>query len=581
VFVDECHRTQGGDMNKQMKRWLASAVFIGFTGTPLLRRDKQTTREVFGTFIHTYKFNEAVADKVVLDLKYEARAVPQRLTSPKAVDDWFEKAAKGLNNYQKSMLRKRWATMEELMSSGERKRRIMADIIHDFGVRPRLNNDRGTAILVAASIYDACHYFRLFQNTNFGQHCGIITSFEPNHNAISQEPKDSDERYKFDTYTQHVLKPGLQTTTQYETEMKRRFIEEPANLKLLIVVSKLLTGFDAPSCTYIYLDNELRDHNLFQAICRTNRLDGEDKDYGHIVDYKESLENVQKALAVYTSDELDTDSCGEGAELTVKDWREEGRTKLDAAREALIYLCAPVKQPQGIEQHIHYFCGSAGDAAALNDTEPLRIAFYKAVAAYVRAYADLAQNLEEAGYSAAQIDAFEKETAFYTEVRAAIKNHAGEELDTKPFEADMRHLINTYIQADPADVLGDLSSLSLTELIIETGIHDAIARKLNEKGKLSNNAIAEGIINNVRKTIIRDQLTDPKFYEQMSKLLEDLIQQKARRHRKLRAVLEERRSAGQATGRQGRWRQLTAHRPAGQQRGGGAVQQPARRADGG
>lgn len=524
VFVDECHRTQGGDMNKQMKRWLASAVFIGFTGTPLLRRDKQTTREVFGTFIHTYKFNEAVGDKVVLDLKYEARAVPQRLTAPKAVDDWFEKAAKGLNNYQKSMLRRRWATMEELMSSGERKQRIMVDIIHDFGVRPRLSSDRGTAILVAASIYDACHYFRLFQNTHFGKHCGIITSFEPNHNAISQEPKDSDERYKFDTYTQYVLKTG-QSTTQYETEMKRRFIEEPTNLKLLIVVSKLLTGFDAPSCTYIYLDNELRDHNLFQAICRTNRLDGDDKDYGHIVDYKESLENVQKALAVYTSDELDTESCGDGAALTVKDWREEGRAKLDAAREALIYLCAPVKQPQGIEQHIHYFCGSASDAAALNDTEPLRIAFYKAVAAYVRAYADLAQNLGEAGYSATQIDAFEKETAFYTEVRAAIKNHSGEELDTKPFEADMRHLINTYIQADPADLLGNLSSLSLTELIIETGIHDAIARKLNEKGKLSNNAIAEGIINNVRKTIIRDQLTDPKFYAQMSELLEDLIQQ--------------------------------------------------------
>ena len=528
VFVDECHRTQGGDMNKQMKRWLASAVFVGFTGTPLLRRDKQTTREVFGTFIHTYKFDEAVADKVVLDLKYEARAVPQRLTSPKAVDDWFEKAAKGLNNYQKSILRKRWATMEDLMSSGERKQRIMADIIHDFGVRPRLSNDRGTAILVAASIYDACHYYRLFQNTSFGKHCGIITSFEPNHSAISQEPKDSDERYKFDTYTQHVLKAGsagFQNTTLYETEMKRRFIDEPANLKLLIVVSKLLTGFDAPSCTYIYLDNELRDHNLFQAICRTNRLDGEDKDYGHIVDYKESLDNVQKALAVYTSDELDTESGGEGAELTVKDWREEGRTRLDAAREALIYLCAPVKQPQGIEQHIHYFCGSASDASALSDTEPLRIAFYKAVAAYVRTYADLAQNLEEAGYSAVQIDAFEQETAFYSELRAAIKNHSGEELDTKPFEADMRHLINTYIQADPADLLGDLSSLSLTELIIETGIHDAIARKLNEKGRLSKNAIAEGIINNVRKTIIRDQLTDPKFYEQMSKLLEDLIQQ--------------------------------------------------------
>src|SRR5690606_22193894 len=162
--------------------------------------------------------------------------------------------------------------------------RIIASIIEDFSLKARLNNDRGTAILVAASIYDACHYFRLFQQTSFGKYCGVITSFEPNHNAISREAPDSDERYKYDTYTDYVLK-GFQSTKQYEDEMKRRFKEEPANLKLLIVVSKLLTGFDAPSCTYICLDNELRDHNLFQAICRTNRLDGEDKEYGHIVDF--------------------------------------------------------------------------------------------------------------------------------------------------------------------------------------------------------------------------------------------------------------------------------------------------------
>jgi type I restriction enzyme R subunit len=106
-----------------------------------------------------------------------------------------------------------------------------------------------------------------------------------------------------------------------------------------------------------------------------------------------------------------------------------------------------------------------------------------------------------------------------------MKKHSGEELDIKPFEADMRRLLNTYVQADPAVSLGNLGSLSLTELIIETGIHDAIARKLNAKGQLSNNAIAEGIINNVRQTIIRDQLTDPRFYAEMSQLLEDLIQQ--------------------------------------------------------
>ena len=526
VFVDECHRTQGGDMNKQMKRWLSKAVFIGFTGTPLLRKDKQTTRDVFGTYIHTYKFHQAVADKVVLDLKYEARTVPQQLTNKKAVDDWFENKTRGLNNYKKSELRRHWATMEKLMSSGGRKDRIVADIIHDFGTKPRLDNNRGTAILVAASIYDACHYLRMFKGTMFGAYCGVITSYQPNHNAISRETPNSDERYKFDTYTQHVLAKD-QTTKHYEDEMNRRFIEEPANLKLLIVVSKLLTGFDAPSCTYIYLDNELRDHNLFQAICRTNRLDGEDKDYGHIVDYKELFQNVQNAIAVYTSDELDIDDTdGDDGNVIVKDWLKEGKAKLDAAREALSYLCAPVSSPKEIEQFIHYFCGHASDPEALTNTEPLRITFYKSVSTFVRAYADLAQNLTEAGYSPSDAQALQKEADYYAEVREAVKMHSGEEFDIKPYEADMRHLINTYIQADSAKVLGDLETLSLTDLIIKTGIHNAIAQKLNAKGKASRDSIAEGIINNVRKTIIRDRLTDPRFYDEMSKLLDDLIKQK-------------------------------------------------------
>ena len=394
VFVDECHRTQGGDMNRQMKRWLEKAIFIGFTGTPLLRKDKRMTRDVFGTYIHTYKFHEGVADRVILDLKYEARDVPQRLTSQAAIDQWFEQKTRVLNNFQKAVLRKHWATMERLMSAGERKQRIIADIIEDFSLKPRLNNDRGTAILVTGSIYDACHYYRLFQNTPFGPHCGIITSYEPNQNAISREPANSDERYKYDTYKQHVLK-DRQTTKQYEKEAKRRFIEEPAQMKLLIVVSKLLTGFDAPSCTYIYLDNELRDHNLFQAICRTNRLDGDDKDYGHIVDFKELFGEMQEAIAVYSSDELDAESGGDDDNVHLKDWLSEGKKRLDEAREALSYLCEPVLPPREVEQYLHYFCGDAANPNALNETEALRISFYKAVAVYVRAFAAIAQDLAE------------------------------------------------------------------------------------------------------------------------------------------------------------------------------------------
>jgi type I restriction enzyme R subunit len=354
---------------------------------------------------------------------------------------------------------------------------------------------------------------------------GIVTSFEPYPNAISREPPDSDERYKYDTYKQYVL-PGFPNTEKYEAEIKRRFIEEPVNTKLLIVVDKLLTGFDAPSCTYIYLDNKLHDHNLFQAICRTNRLDGDDKDYGYIVDYQELFADVQQAIAVYSSDELDDEpGNGGGNNVYLKNWLEEGRKKLDEAREALHYLCEPVLLPHELEQFIRYFCGDAAPPESLTQTEPLRIAFYMAVATYLRAFAAIAPNLTEAGYTDDEADILRQESEFYAEVRSAIKHHSGEELDIKPYESDMRHLINTYIQAEPAQALGELGELSLTDLIIKTGIHDAITRKLNEKGKLSRNVIAETVINNVRKTIIRDRLTDPRFYEQMSKLLDDLIQQ--------------------------------------------------------
>ncbi len=279
----------------------------------------------------------------------------------------------------------------------------------------------------------------------------------------------------------------------------------------------------APTSTSI---NELHDHGLFQAICRTNRLDGDDKDYGYIVDFKKLFEDVKEAIAVYTSDELDIDQGSGGTNnVELKDWLKEGRRQLDGVREALRYLCEPVPLPREMEQFLHYFCGDASNPQALTDTEPLRISFYKSVATFVRAYADIAQNLTEAGYSDAEAAALQKDVLFYSDTRSAIKKHSGEELDIKPYEADMRHLLNTYVQAEPAADMGNLNSLSMTEMIVETGIHDAIARKLNEKGKLSRNAIAEGIINNVRKTIIRDQLTDPRFYAQMSKLLDDLIKQ--------------------------------------------------------
>ncbi len=517
VFVDECHRTQGGDMNLQMKRWLGQGIFVGFTGTPLLRKDKQTTRDVFGTYIHTYKYHEAVADQVVLDLKYEARQIRQRLVARETANNWFDQKTKNLNHFQKALLRRRWATLEEVMSAGERKQRIIDSVIEDFTLKPRLNNNRGNALLVTSSIYDACHYFRLFQNTPFGKYCGLVTSYEPNHNDISREPADGDERYKYDTYTEFILAKG-QTAKEYEKKMKDQFVDEPANRKLLIVVSKLLTGFDAPPCTYIYLDNDMRDHTLFQAICRTNRLDGDDKDYGYIVDFKGLFEHVQNSIAVYNADDLDVEGGVGENNVQVKDWLAEGKKRVEELRETLRYLCDPVAPPREMEQFLHFFCGDVADPSALATTEPLRISFYKAVTAFTRAFADIFSDLPET-----EADVLQKEVAFYADVRSAVKKHAGEELDIKPYEADMRHLLNTYIHADRAEKMGALDSIPLMDLIVQTGIHNAIAQRLNEKGTLSKKAIAEGIINNIRKTIKREELTDPRFYSEMSRLLEDLI----------------------------------------------------------
>jgi len=533
VFVDECHRTQGGDMHRQMKRWLQDAVFIGFSGTPLLKGDKTTTWQVFGHAIHRYQFPQAVKDKVVLDLKYGARDVPQRMTSPEKINQWFERKTQGLSAFQKHELRHRYATIERLMSSKERKEKIIADIIEDFENKPRLNNNRGTAILVAHNIYDACHYFRLFkeQDNPLRNKVGIVTSYVPNAAALADKPAGSDEHFQYEIYKKYVISEG-RSAEDYEQRVKHLFIKEPANMKLLIVVGKLLTGFDAPSCTYIYLDSNLKEHNLFQAICRTNRLDGVDKQYGHVVDYQKQFHRVEEAIAVYSADELEPDDIGDNEDIgengdgnpILKDWLEEGRKQLESSREQLHQLCEPVAVPRAEEQFILYFCGSSDKADELQAKQSLRFAFYKSSAQFVRNYAAIAADLAEAGYSEGERKALKQEADFYGKMRDTIKLVSNEELDTAPYEEDMRYLINTYISADPSRRLGNLDELPLLELIVESGLSDAIAQKFGQE-KPSQATVTEAIINNVRKTIIRERLNDPSFYQKMSDLLEELLQQ--------------------------------------------------------
>ena len=187
VFVDECHRTQSGELHEAMKAILPDAVFIGFTGTPLLKADKQKSIEVFGRYIHTYKFDEAVKDGVVLDLRYEARDIDQRITSQEKIDQWFEAKTRGLTDLAKAQLKQRWGTMQKVLSSQSRLEKIVADILMDMETRDRLRSGRGNAMLVSGSIYQACKFYELFAKTDLKGKCAIVTSYKPSPADIKGE----------------------------------------------------------------------------------------------------------------------------------------------------------------------------------------------------------------------------------------------------------------------------------------------------------------------------------------------------------------------------------------------------------
>lgn len=187
VFVDECHRTQSGDLHEAMKTLLPNAVFMGFTGTPLLKDDKMRTIEVFGPYIHTYKFDEAVKDGVVLDLRYEARDIDQRITSQAGIDEWFELNTKELTSQAKAQLKQRWGTMQKVLSCQDRLEKIVHDIMMDMLKRPRLADGHGNALLVSSSIYEACRYYEQFNKTHLSGKCAIVTSYKPSHRDIKDE----------------------------------------------------------------------------------------------------------------------------------------------------------------------------------------------------------------------------------------------------------------------------------------------------------------------------------------------------------------------------------------------------------
>lgn len=530
VFVDECHRTQSGKLHEAMKVILPDATFIGFTGTPLLKDDKLKSIEVFGPYIHKYKYDEAVRDEVVLDLRYEARDIDQNIFAQDKIDQWFEIKTKGLTDLAKAQLKQRWGTMQNVLSSLDRLNKIVADIQIDMETRDRLKSGYGNALLVAGNIHSACRLYELFQKTSLAGKCAIVTSYRPTPASIKGEETGeglTEKLEQYDIYRKMLAdffdepeETAMKKVEEFEKKVKKRFIDEPGQMKLLIVVNKLLTGFDAPSATYLYIDKQMQDHDLFQAICRVNRLDGEDKEYGYIIDYKDLFKSLENAIQDYTGEAFDNYDHEDVAGL-LKDRLEKGQERLEEVREQIKALCEPVEPPKDTAAYLRYFCTpDSGDVEKLKENEPKRVVLYKLTGNFLRAYANLANEMGER-YTETEIREIRAEVTYYEKVREEVKLASGDYIDMKMFEPAMRHLLDSYIRAEESVQLSAFDDMTLVDLIVEKG-EDAV-KSLPKGIQEKQESIAETIENNVRKLIIDEMAVNPKYYERMSELLDALI----------------------------------------------------------
>jgi type I restriction enzyme R subunit len=386
--------------------------------------------------------------------------------------------------------------------------------------KPRLSDYTGNALLVAGDIYSACRFYEIFINKGFKQ-CAIITSYSAAPSNIRTEDigggEDTEEITKYESYRKMLDYYGytVQTIEKFEIDVIETFINEPINMRLLIVVDKLLTGFDAPPCTYLYIDKHMQDHGLFQAICRVNRLDGEDKDFGYIVDYKQLFGSLESALQTYT-----TGAFGgythEDVEGLLKDRLLEAKKYLDSTLEELENLCEGVTPPRDEIDFIRYFCGESSIDEEDESFPRLREKLYRFVNRLIRAYSDIKTDMDKAGYTPNEQADIGKKVEFYIKLKATIGQASGDEIDFKMFEPGMRHLIDTYIVASDAKSLGIVDDFTLLDFIM------AQKEKLESEGRGKEPA-AEAIENNIRRKIVAKMPMNPKYYAQMSEILEQIM----------------------------------------------------------
>ena len=491
VLVDESHRTQGGDLHKAMKKALPLACYIGFTGTPLLKREKNSFAK-FGGEIHRYTIDDAVKDGAVLPLLYEGRYVGQEVLDPEGLTRKFDLISRELGDEAKRDLQQKWARFERVASSEQRLELIAVDI--NEHIKKTLKKSGFKAMLATQRKYDAIKYHEIFEEFGEIKSAYVISSNE--HEELEGGHKE------------YVVKAWQETIKDYGSEeaylkyVKDEFIYGD-EIDLLIVVDKLLTGFDAPRASTLYIDKQLKEHNLLQAIARVNRLyDG--KDYGYIIDYRGLLGELDQALTSYASlSGFDPEDIT-GAVIDVRSEIIKAKTYYTHLDD----LFSSVKFKDDLESYV----------AVLEDVQK-RDDFKEWLSQFARAF-KLALSSEKIYdiLSEEEIKAYKQRVKFYNELRKAVQLRYHEACDFGKYEAQMQKLLDTYVSAKEVNELTKLVN------IFETEFDDEVQRV---EGK---NAKADTIISAVSAVVKEKMDSNPAFYKSIAQQIQDIIDEyKAKR----------------------------------------------------
>ncbi|WP_223269241.1 MULTISPECIES: type I restriction endonuclease subunit R [unclassified Polaribacter] len=494
VLVDESHRSQYGSAHANMKRIVPNASYIGFTGTPLMKSQKNTSKK-FGGFIHKYTIDQAVKDGAVLPLLYEGRSAKLSINK-KQIDKGFERLAAPLSEEAQKDLKKKFATIAKIYESDNVIEEIAFDISKHFS-----ENWKGTgfkAQLAVPKIDTAIKYQKYFEEQS-NESLKINTSvvFTPPDSRQNNDDVWSETTSESQKYWAKILE-RFNDQEAYETYVIDRFKEESNEVEIIIVVSKLLTGFDAPRNTVLYLAKPLVAHNLLQAIARVNRLFN-GKEYGHIIDYVGVLGKLDEALTEYSALE---DFDEEDLKNTVVDVKEEIR-KLPVRHEEVWDIFKEVYNKndiEALERHI--------------SEKDLRDQFYDRVSIFARLLQTaLASDDFYAEFNTEQIGFYKNELKKFQSLRLSVQFRYAEKVSYKEYEPRVRKLLDTYINAEEVQVLAKDVNIFDKNMVEEA---------LETYGKTPASK-ADFIANQMKRVITENMEKDEAFYKKFSQLIEDTI----------------------------------------------------------